>query len=71
RKVKTLSAEGRLSAWILAMIPFSLFVMIMVTTPTYLPVMLQEPAGLKIIAVAFFLQVVGILWIRRIIRIEV
>jgi tight adherence protein B len=43
----------------------------MVTTPTYLPVMLQEPAGLKIIAVAFFLQVVGILWIRRIIRIEV
>ncbi|MGD2112676.1 MAG: type II secretion system F family protein [Gammaproteobacteria bacterium] len=71
RRVKTLSAEGRLSAWILAMIPFTLFVMIMVTTPTYLPVMLQEPAGLKIIAVAFFLQVVGILWIRRIIRIEV
>jgi len=71
RKVKTLSAEGRLSAWILAMIPFLLFVVIMVTTPSYLPILLQEPAGLKIIGVSFFLQVVGILWIRRIIRIDV
>jgi tight adherence protein B len=71
RRVKTLSSEGRMSAWILAMIPFFLFVVIMVTTPSYLPVLLQEPAGLKIVAVSFFLQVVGILWIRRIIRIEV
>jgi tight adherence protein B len=71
RKVKTLSAEGRLSAWILVMIPFTLFVLIMLTTPTYLPVLLQEPAGLKIVGVAFFLQVIGILWIRRVIRIEV
>ena len=36
RRVKTLSAEGRLSGWILAMIPFFLFVLIMVTTPSYL-----------------------------------
>jgi tight adherence protein B len=71
RKVKTLSAEGRMSAWILTMIPFVLFILIMLTTPSYLPVLLQEPAGLKIIGVAFFLQVVGILWIRRVIRIEV
>jgi len=71
RRVKTLSAEGRLSAWILAMIPFFLFIVIMVTTPSYLPVLIQEPAGMKIVAVAFFLQVIGILWIRRIIRIEV
>jgi tight adherence protein B len=71
RRIKTLSAEGRLSGWILAMIPFALFIMIMVTTPSYLPVLLQEPEGLKIIGTAFFLQVVGILWIRRIINFEV
>ncbi len=71
RRIKTLSAEGRLSGWILAMIPFALFIMILVTTPSYLPVLLQEPAGLKIIGTAFFLQVVGILWIRRIINFEV
>jgi tight adherence protein B len=71
RRVRTLSAEGRLSAWILAMIPFVLFIVIMVTTPSYLPVLMQEPTGQKIIGVAFFLQVVGILWIRRVINIEV
>jgi len=71
RRVKSLSAEGRLSAWILAMIPFVLFIIIMVTTPSYLPILLQEPAGQKIVGTAFFLQVVGILWIRRIINIEV
>jgi tight adherence protein B len=71
RRVKTLSAEGRLSAWILAMVPFALFIIIMVTTPSYLPILLQEPDGQKIIAVAFVLQVIGILWIRRIINIEV
>jgi tight adherence protein B len=71
RRVKTLSAEGRLSAWILAMIPFFLFVVILLTTPSYLPILMQEPAGLKIVAVSFFLQVVGILWLRRILRIEV
>jgi tight adherence protein B len=71
RRVKTLSAEGRMSGWILAMIPFLLFVTIMVTTPDYLPILLQEPTGQKIIAVAFTLQVVGILWLKRIINIEV
>jgi tight adherence protein B len=71
RRIKSLSAEGRLSGWILAMIPFFLFVLIMVTTPSYLPILLQETAGQKIIATAFFLQVIGILWIRRIINIEV
>jgi tight adherence protein B len=71
RRVKTMSAEGRMSAWILAMIPFFLFVVIMLTTPSYMPVLLQEPAGQKIIGVSFVLQVIGILWLRRIIRIEV
>lgn len=71
RRIRTLSSEGRLSAWILAMIPFVLLIIIMVTTPSYLPILLQEEAGHKIIITAFFMQLVGILWIRRIINIEV
>jgi tight adherence protein B len=70
RKVRTLSAEGRLSAWILAMVPFVLFVVISVTTPDYLPVLLEDPIGQKMIGVGFVMGVIGIFWIRRIIRIE-
>lgn len=71
RKVRTLSAEGRLSAWILAMVPFVLFVVISITTPEYLPVLLESPTGVKMIIVGFVMGVIGIYWIRRIIRIDV
>jgi len=71
RKVRTLSAEGRLSAWILAMVPFVLFAVISITTPDYLPVLLESPAGVKMIIVGFVMGVIGIFWIRRIIRIDV
>jgi tight adherence protein B len=71
RKVRTLSAEGRLSAWILAMVPFVLFAVMMLLSPDYLPVLLQDPTGRQLIAFAFGMGVIGIFWIRRVIRIEV
>lgn len=71
RKIKTLSAEGRLSAWILVAVPFGLFIMIMITTPDYLPVLLKEPLGRQLIGWGFSIMLVGILWIRTIIRIKV
>lgn len=70
RRVMTLSAEGRMSAWVLALIPFVLFAGLMATSPDYLTVMLIDPLGHKIVAVAFVVMVIGILWLRRIIRIE-
>ncbi len=71
RKVRTLSAEGRLSAWILAMVPFALFAVVSFTTPEYLPVLLESPAGVKMITVGSVMGVIGIFWIRKIIRIDV
>ena len=71
RKVKTLSAEGRLSAWILAMVPLVLFVVVWFTTPDYLPTLLENETGKKLIVFGFVTGVIGILWIRRLIRIEV
>ena len=71
RKVQTYSAEGRMSAWVLAMVPLVLFVALWFTTPDYLPVLLDDPRGQKMIVYGFFSGVVGIFWIRKIIRIEV
>ena len=71
RRVKTLSAEGRMSAWILALLPFGLFALLTVSSPDYLPVLLEHPTGQKMIAVGGFMGIVGIFWIRRIIRIDV
>ena len=71
RKIRSLSAEGRMSAWVLALIPFALALLLMVASPDYLPVLLTEPLGRKLILIAFGLMIVGSLWMRKIIRIEV
>lgn len=71
RKVKTLSAEGRMSAWVLAMVPLVLFVVLMVTSPDYLPILLNDVRGQKMIVGSLFSATIGIWWIRRILRIEV
>jgi tight adherence protein B len=71
RKVKTLSAEGRLSGWILALIPFAMTAMLMLTSPTYLPMLLEDPVGRQMIMGGFVAGIVGIFWIRQIIKIDV
>lgn len=71
RKVRTLSAEGRMSAWVLALIPLLLFGAIWITTPDYLPTLTESETGKQIIAYGVFSAVVGIYWIRKIIRIDV
>ncbi|MBV1786956.1 type II secretion system F family protein [Marinobacterium sp. D7] len=71
RRVKTLSAEGRLSAWILMLVPFGLFGLIYFTTPGYLEVLVKSVDGHQLIAISFVLMLVGAVWIRRLLRIEV
>ena len=71
RKVKTLSAEGRMSAWILALVPLVLFAVIWVSSPDYLPMLLEEEAGKKMIIYGVVSGIIGIFWVRRVIRIEV
>jgi tight adherence protein B len=70
RRVRTLSAEGRLSAWILALTPILLFGLLWITSPEYLPPMLASPLGKKLIVFACVMLVVGVVWMRKIIRIE-
>jgi tight adherence protein B len=71
RKVRTLTAEGRMSAWVLATVPLVLFATISITTPDYLPILVEDPRGHNLIIYGAVSGLLGIAWIRRIIRIEV
>lgn len=71
RKLRTLSAEGRLAAWILSLLPFAMAALLSVITPTFLPMLLDNPTGRQMVVVAFVLTIAGILWMRRIVRIDV
>ncbi|KAE8758671.1 pilus assembly protein TadB [Paraburkholderia madseniana] len=70
-KVKVLSAEGRLSAWILGALPFALAGVIMLINPDFFMGLINDPAGLKMIGVSLVSMLLGIVWMRKVIRIHV
>jgi len=70
-KVRVLSAEGRLSGWILGLLPFATAGMIMLVNPGFMRVLWQDPMGLKLIWGALGLMLSGVFWMRKIIRIHV
>ncbi|MGO4158012.1 type II secretion system F family protein [Cupriavidus sp. YAF13] len=70
-KIKVLSAEGRLSAWILGLLPFATAGLILVVNPDFMTVLWQDPIGLKMVGMALGGMTLGVVWMRRIIRIRV
>jgi tight adherence protein B len=60
-----------MSAWVLVAVPFVLAIAIFISTPNYLPMLLNDPIGHKLIMGAFCAMLLGIFWIRKIIRIQV
>lgn len=71
RKVRTLSAEGRMSAWVLMMVPFVLFLMLYISNPSYIAPLLESERGHTVLMVTAVLMTLGLFWIRKLLRIEV
>ena len=71
RRVNTLSAEGRLSAKILAAVPILLVGALTLTSPDYLPSMYEHPTGRQVLAGTVVWGAIGVLIIRKMLRIEV
>lgn len=70
-KVRVLSAEGKMSAWVLGLLPFVTGGAMLVLNRAFLEVLWTDPAGLKVIGVMAALMLIGIYSMRRIIRIRV
>jgi tight adherence protein B len=71
RQIDVLSAEGRFSIWILALLPFLVGAYIAKVNPGYLNVLFTNPAGQVMLAVAGCLLILGIFWMKKIVRIDV
>ena len=70
-KIKVLSAEGKLTAIILAALPFLVIIALRLTNPEYINTLLAEPTGRIIAAVAGSMMVIGIFIMKRLIHIKV
>jgi tight adherence protein B len=70
-KVRVLASEGKLSAWILCLLPFVVAGAISVINPAFMRVLWTDSMGLKMVGTALGMMLLGALWMRRIIRIHV
>ena len=70
-KVRTLSAEGRLSAFILVALPFGIAGWMWFSNPKYLDPLLTDPIGKIMIIGAAIMMVFGIIVMKKLVAIEV
>jgi tight adherence protein B len=70
RHVKALSAEGRLSAYVLVALPVMVGGWLFISNPAYMRPLYTSPVGIAMLLVAGVLIVVGALWMRKVIKVE-
>ena len=69
--LKTLTTSSRMSAWLLCGLPIFVTIVITVMNPEYMAILWKDQRGHYLIATAMFLQVTGMLIVRKILRIKI
>ncbi len=70
REVAALTAEGRVSALILSLLPPGLGTVLYVMNPDYVSVLFSRTLGLIMLGLAIVSGVVGLLWMKKVITID-
>lgn len=69
--IRVLSAEGKLSAWILGILPFALAGMLNAVNPGFMSILFLDPAGRQLLATSLVLMLFGAIWLWRLTKIRV
>jgi tight adherence protein B len=70
-QVHTLTAQGRMTRWVLTIAPFALGGILAIMSPAYIAVFVGSKAGIVLMVGATCLIAVGSVWIKKIVEIEV
>jgi len=71
REVRTRTAQGRLTGWILSILPLVLAVLLYMINPKVMSVLWTREVGVKLLYAAAGMMVIGALIIRKIVNMEV
>jgi tight adherence protein B len=71
RQIKVYTAQGRMTGYLLSLLPFMLFGILYTINAEYMRVLFVDPIGKALIAVAITMQLAGFFWIRKIVNIEI
>jgi tight adherence protein B len=69
--IRVLSGEGRVSAWILSLLPFALAAVLNLINPEFMSALWTTPQGLQMLSVCLVLMVLGVAWMWRLIDIRI
>ncbi|RHW43175.1 type II secretion system protein [Neobacillus notoginsengisoli] len=71
RQIKTLTAQGRMSGMVIALLPFFLGIALYFIQPEFISSLFTHPVGLGMVAAGVTSSVIGFIFIRKITQIEV
>ncbi|GAA1152570.1 type II secretion system F family protein [Nocardioides aquiterrae] len=71
RQVATLSAEGKLSAWVLGCLPGVFFLYLLLTNRDYVMPLFTDPRGVVFLVGGALWLAVGVFWMSRLVKVEV
>lgn len=69
-RVRVLSAEGRMSAWVLGILPFFLGALLQLFNPTFMGPFWSDPLGIKMLKILLTMMALGIFVLTRIVKIR-
>lgn len=71
RQLRTYTAQGRISGMVLGALPIVLAFGLFLLNPDYILTLFREPVGHLMLGAAAVMEVVGYMWIRKIVNIEI
>lgn len=71
RQLRVHTAQGRMSGYVLAVLPIAVGSIIYMVNPAYISLLFTNPLGRMMLFTAIAMQLIGFIWIRRIINIEI
>ena len=71
RQVRVYTAHGRLTGYVLLALPVFLMIALSFINPEHMQLLFQEKIGHMLLAGAAVMQVVGYVWIKQVVKIEV
>ncbi len=71
RQLRTYTAQGRMSGYVLAVLPIAVAVIIYLLNPGYISLLFDVGFGRFMLMTAMVMQIIGFLWIRKIVNIDI
>jgi tight adherence protein B len=70
-EVRSRTAQGRMTGWILGLLPVIMLILINIVSPGYSNILFQDPFGQQLLYAGAILILIGALFIRKIVNVQV